>query len=109
MKLSVGDRLNILNKMFPSEGNFIELRLMKGIREKIDFEAKEIGLINFEMKPIGNNLVGFDWDKKKAKILDIKFETAEIDFLQGRVKLLDDQKKIPEECFDLFEAINNEK
>lgn len=109
MKLKVQDRLMLLNQVLPAEGSFIELRLIKGIQKKIDFEAKEIGSINLSSIPVGNGRLEFNWDREKAKALDVKFEAAELDLLKGRIKILDGEKKIPISALELFEAINEEK
>jgi hypothetical protein len=101
MKLGVMDRLVVLNSLFPRESDFVGVRVMKSIREKVDIGTKEIEDITFRVIP-GQ---GYVWDVKKEKPIDPKFSSAEIKFLCEQVDRLNAEKKVTEQSLDLCDRL----
>jgi hypothetical protein len=108
MKLSVGDRVTIMGKLFPENNDFVGIRAVKSIRKKIDLSTKEIADIEFTSTPdpLVRNKVYMDWKKDKEKPLNVTFDSTETKFLKENVKRLDAAKQIAELEYSLFESIN---
>lgn len=105
MKLNVKDRL-IFRALFPREGDILSQTLIKDIGVKINIDQKELNKISFKRRPDGR---GFEWDEKKAKIIDVDFTKAELSVLKAQVDKLDKEKKITHEILDICVKVKNAK
>lgn len=108
MRLFVIDRIAILNDVFPKSSGFVELRIMKGIRKKIDFTSDQITELNMKDSVeivSGRPQTRIVWDITKDQGIEVDFSEKELDFLKSQISRLDSEKKISEAQFDLFEKI----
>lgn len=109
MKLSVLERVLIMENLFVKDGDFVAIRAQRSIRKKIDLDTKEIAAIEFrvETDPVGRP--GYVWDRsKEGEPKDVDFDSVEVVYLKGCVSRLDSEKHVTEHNFELCERINTE-
>lgn len=97
IELTIIERIRLLS-ILPKEGNFITLRLIKGLTEKIGFSPQEI--TDFEIKE-ENGMV--HWNEKGNIPINIEFLDAENDLIKKELKALDSVNKLTMDLFTIYE------
>lgn len=100
MKLTVIERLMLLN-VLPAEGDFTTIKLVRQLREELSYTEEEHTLLKFRQE--GEQTF---WDKEgEAKIGVREFPIGEKmnDMIVGVFKKLDEEKKLTEQHFTLYE------
>src|SRR4030042_2235 len=102
MKLSVLERILLLG-LLPKEGNILTVRLIRTLREKIEFKEEEIKL--FEIKTVssttGDALI--TWNKKAETEVEIDITTLEKTIIVEQLKDVNDKKKLTPDHISLYE------
>ncbi len=105
MKLTFIDRI-LISELYPEKSNMVTLRLIKGMREKVDFTPPEIlkYKMNTEVQGLARNVT---WDPELNPLVDfdITLTDSEIGYLQDRINELDKNSSIPSTLLELCEKI----
>jgi len=98
MKLSVFERLNLLS-IFPAEGSFTNLKIVRKAREDLSFDDKENKLLNFKQLDDGRITWNIDVvDDKEVNLGEVAKE-----LIKKELKKLDKEEKLTENHFSLYE------
>jgi hypothetical protein len=97
-KLNCGERLIILNVM-PKEGNFITLRMIRNLVQKLGLTAEEI--VNFQVEEAPGGQVR--WGPMGAIEKEFEFAQAEVDLIKKQLKKMDDDGKLTNDTFTVYE------
>lgn len=97
MEISVTERLALLG-ILPKEGNFITLKLVRQLREALSFDELELKQIQFRQE--GDHVF---WNEDKAGAKNVEIGERMTDLIVDLLKNLDEQKKLKEEHFSLYE------
>jgi len=102
-ELTVLERLVLLS-VLPKEGDFVTLKLVRKLRENLSFDEAEIKELNFAQD--GDQV---RWNEKASITKRINIGEKMSDLIQGALKKLDDEKKLREEHFSLYEKFVENK
>lgn len=94
MKLSIKDRL-MMPTFYPQKANIVEQVLVRDIKNKVELSQEEIKKYKIKVEKNGN----ITWDKSEE--VEIKFTKEELELLEGRVKVLDQDKLITQDLLGL--------
>ena len=97
MKLDVRERL-ILLSVLPAEGNFITLKVVRKLKDDLSFSEEEIKQYKFVQK---ENQVTWNDKVEQEKLVTIGTQAKII--IQDALKKLDEDKKLRDEHFTIFE------
>jgi hypothetical protein len=97
MELTVIERLAILN-VLPKEGNFLTLRVIRGIVSKVGITSEEIK--KFEINTEGEVA---SWNELGNVPLPFSFDDVELDIIRKQLKKLDSENKLVQEMFSTYE------
>jgi len=100
IKLTVSNRIILINSFFSKEGNILEMTMFEDICEKLTISSEEFNLVEFDP-----NSGTYNIDKDKDSEKEFKFTNAEIEFFNKRKAELDFQKKINLPILDLCKKI----
>lgn len=95
MKLSILERLILLGTL-PREGNFTTIKIIRKLRETLSFSEEEHKKLQFKDD---NDRLTWAMDFEKDVVIGEKATDTIIESL----KKLDEQKKLTEEHFSLYE------
>ncbi|KKL86544.1 hypothetical protein LCGC14_1943690 [marine sediment metagenome] len=96
MQLGIRDRLTLLT-LFPVEGNFITLKIVRELRESLSFTEEEIKQYKFVQT--GNQVT---WNDKQWEFKDIEIGEKASEIISEALKKLDEEKKLRDEHFTLY-------
>jgi len=96
-ELTVVERLVLLN-ILPKEGDFTTIKLLRKLRENLSFDEDEHKKLNFVQD--GDQV---RWDMKAVVEKHIAIGEKMTDIIQGALKKLNDEKKLTDEHFTLYE------
>jgi hypothetical protein len=102
MELKVKERL-VLQKLLPKEANFLTLKLVRIAREALSFDEDEHKALNFKQDENG-----IHWDND-ALVKDIELGETVTNIVVKELKKLDEQNKLTEDHFSLFEKFVDNK
>jgi len=102
-ELSVLERLVLLS-ILPKEGNFVTLKLLRKLRENLSFDEGEIKELNFAQD--GDQV---RWNEKANITKQISIGEKMTDLVCEALKKLDDEKKLREDHFSLYEKFVENK
>ena len=97
MKLEVLERILLLN-LLPKEGDFITLKVIRDLQNALSFSEKEIKDLVLETKE-GR----VTWKPDKAVEKEIEIGEKATDVIVGALKKLNDDKKLTQEFFSIYE------
>jgi len=103
MKLDVRERL-ILLSILPAEGNFITLKVVRKLKEDLSFSEEEIKQYKFVQK---EDQVTWDDKVEQSKLVTIGTQGKII--IQDALKKLDEDKKLREEHYTIYEKFVENK
>ena len=95
--LNVSERLSLMGIM-PKEDNFVRLKLIRRLVDKVGLSATEI--TQFGLKQEGMQVT---WNEEGKSDKEMEFEEAEVDLIKAELKKLDEQKKLTQQLFTVFE------
>lgn len=95
--LNVSERLHLL-PVLPREGNFVTLRLIRELVNKLGLSAAEFD--EFGIKKDGNKMY---WDEKIDTGKEFEFGLAETELIVESLKQTDADKKLMQEQFTVYE------
>ncbi len=98
MKLSVFERLNLLS-IFPTEGSFTNLKIVRKAREDLSFSDKENKLLNFQQ--LENNQIS--WTNNVVGDKEVNLGEVAKELIKKALKKLDKEEKLTETHFSLYE------
>ena len=103
-EMTVLERLVLLS-VLPKEGDFVTLKLVRKLRENLSFDESEIKELNFAQD--GDQV---RWNEKASIVKRINIGERMSILIYEALKKLDDEKKLREEHFSLYEKfIENKK
>jgi len=106
IELTTAERLNI-QAILPKEENYVALKLIRGLAEKLDFEEDELKKLGVSLDANGQYL---NVDPKKAKeVTEIEIKKEEADVIKTGLKKLDEAKKLPIFMMSLYEKFVENK
>lgn len=97
MKLGVFERLILLN-ILPKEGDFLTLKIIRKLREELSFTEAEHKELQFQQE--GGQI---KWKSDGDKPKNIEIGEKARDVIVGVLKKLNDDKKLTDEHFSLYE------
>ena len=95
--LTVIERLAVLNTL-PKEGNFITLKVLRGLVSKLGFLSEEI--TDFE---IVVNDEDTKWNEKGNIPKEFDFDDIELEIIRKQFKNLDRDNRLIQEMFSTYE------
>jgi len=98
MKLDVSERINLLS-ILPQEGSFLTLKIVRELRENLSFTEEEHK--KFQFKNLSDNRIS--WNTKEAKENNIEIGKKAESIIREKLEELDEQKKLKNEHFTLYE------
>ncbi|GAG94130.1 unnamed protein product [marine sediment metagenome] len=98
MKLTIFERLILLNILQTVEGDFTTIKIMRQLQEELSFTEEEHKKLQFKQKK-GQVF----WKTEAAKDKDITIGEKAKDIIVNTLKKLNDQKKLKDEHFTLYE------
>jgi len=102
MLLTVLERLVLLN-ILPKEGDFTTLKIVRKMREDLSFSEDEHKALKFVQEPDQ-----LRWDDKAEADKEVTFGEKATDIIKETLKRLNDEKKLTEEIFSLYEKFIGE-
>jgi hypothetical protein len=102
MELSVGDRL-ILLSVLPQEGNIMEWKIIKTIKESLGFSEEEHKILKFQTE--GDSV---KWELGVPD-KEVTFGEKATDIIVNAFKELNKRKKLREEHIPLYEKFVKEE
>lgn len=99
MELNISERLVALN-LFPQEGTFVNLKLIRMAREELSFDEEENKNLSFQQK--GNQLT---WSSKTNILKEVDLGEVVSSMLVDVLKKLNTDGKLREEHFSLYEKM----
>lgn len=100
MKLNVLERLNLLD-ILPKQGDYTTLKIVRKLRETLSFSEEEHKKYQFRQEE--GRLF---WENDDEK--DVHIGEMAMDMIQKALKKLDEDKKLTEEQFTLYEKFIKE-
>ena len=100
MKLSVADRLTLLN-VLPKEGDYTTLKIVRKLRDDLSFSEEEHKILQFQKD---GEMVR--WNDMEDTEIDIGEKATDV--IQQAFKELDKQGKLHMEYLDLYERFIKE-
>jgi len=100
--LEIGERL-ALTSLLPKEGNFLTLRIVKSITEKVNLKDAEIKEWNVKAGESSPGVTTFSWSQDTNTETEIEFSEAETDLLRKELNKLDHQNKLTFSNISAFE------
>ena len=97
MKLNVGERLMVIS-VIPKEGDFVTIRMVRGLIAKLGLSAEEI--TEFNIQSADGNV---SWNEKGSVPLDFEFHYAETDLIKKSLRKLEEEKKLNQDTLSVYE------
>ena len=97
MILNVLDRVTLLG-VLPEQGDFVTLKIVRQLRESLSFTEEELR----ELK-ITQSEDRINWNPSADKGKEIQIGEKATDIIVGALKQLNDQKKLTQQHYDLYE------
>ena len=97
MKLSVPERLHLLS-VLPMEGNIVNMRVVRVLREQVEFTAEEIEL--YELKAAGEQVT---WNVEKIVEVDFTLGTQAMVVIVEALKKLDGENRLTPDTAALYD------
>ena len=97
MELDVRERL-ILISVIPQEGNFVTLKVIRGLQGALSFSEAEHKLYNF-VESDGT----VTWDDKTEQVKEVEIGEKATDIIVEALKKLDESKQLKLEHYSLYE------
>ena len=98
MELGIKDRI-ALQRILPKEGNMVTLRLVRELRENLEFTPEEIKQLKIEFSALG-----VKWDPEQSDyVADIDINEHNEPIIKQALRELDRQNKLPAMAMDLWD------
>jgi len=97
MILNVLDRVTLLG-VLPEQGDFVTLKIVRQLRESLSFTEEE--LRDLEIKQTDGRIF---WNSGADHGKDIQVGEKATDIIVASLKQLNDQKKLTQQHYDLYE------
>ena len=91
----------VLESILPKENNFITMRLVKNIKDKLELTDKEREKYKIIILP--NGLVNFQDKEIIKETKKIRIDDILVGIIKEELKKLDEQKKISQEIIEIYE------
>jgi hypothetical protein len=102
MELTLGERITLLG-ILPKEANFVNLKIIRSLQEKMSFSEEEIKEYDIKSYTENDN-VGYSWSKKGIEYkLEIEFGEHGTSMISSELKKLDKEEKLSSQNFTLYE------
>lgn len=101
MELTVKERLVLLN-VIPKEGDFVTLKVVRKLREALSFNEEEIEKWQFTNEQEGR-MTMTRWDDSIDQNANVNFGEKATDMIVVALKKLDEEKKLTDDHFSLYE------
>jgi len=100
MNLGILERIKLYN-ILPTEGNFLTLKTIRGLQNKLTLTEDEITETGMRLEDDQ-----YKWDKELSCTID--FSLSEKETITNNLKLLDEQGKATMDLLDLYEKFSGE-
>lgn len=97
MKLNVHDRIVLLS-VLPIAGDFLTLKIVRQLRESLSFSEQEIATLKIQ-----NDGQQVKWDAEVEPNKDVQIGEKATDIIVAALKKLDEDKKLDQGTFGLYE------
>jgi hypothetical protein len=97
MKLGIDDRITLLS-LLPKVGNFITLKMVRTLENKIGFSAEE--LKRCEITQNGDIV---HWSQSKATQKEIDFADAEAELIKSQLMALNAEQRLTQNMVSVYE------
>lgn len=97
IELGIKDRL-VICRILPKEGNFVTLRLIRDLINKVGLKAEEY--TEFGIKEEGGMVM---WNEKANLPKQFEFADAEKELIKKQLKQLDESNKLDSETVVVYE------
>jgi len=97
VKLNVGERLVTIS-VLPKEGNFVTIRMIRTLISRLGLSAEEIK--SYEVAEVDGNV---RWNANGSLSQPFVFADAEIDLIKKSLKKLDEENKLNQDTFLVYE------
>ena len=98
--LSVKDRLVLIN-VLPKEGDFRTIKSLRKVREALSFTEKEQEVLDFQSKD--GMMTWTEPGKDETSLREIDIPGSIVGVITDTLTRLNDQKKLTEDLFELYE------
>jgi len=105
MKLNVLERV-MLGSILPSENNFSQYKIIKGLKEQLSFDEKETKKFGITQSLNAKGEGQVNWTDNGEK--DFTFGITAIQIIRDVLKKLDEEKKITDNTGTLYEKFMGE-
>ena len=96
VELTFGDRLYLLMSVPPQEGNFVTIKTIREIRQKIEFSEEEI--LKYEIKSEADTV---SWKENVEQ--EYEFGEVAVGIIMSAFKKIDDDGKVTIQMIPLFD------
>jgi len=103
MLLKVLDRVTLLG-ILPEQGDYLTLKIVRKLREALSFDEAELALLKIVQE--GNQM---KWDAEADEGKDIEIGEKATDVVVGCLKKLNDEKKLTQQHYSLYEKFVESK
>ena len=105
-KLNVSERFALLG-LLPSEGNFATLKVVRKLREALSLTEEEIKHFEVKQIPTSGGQTQLTWSPEKAtETKDFEFGEFAEEMIKAKLKKLEEDKKLTNEHFSIYEKFN---
>jgi len=91
MKLTIADRLYIINGLTPSKGSMMTMMVVKDIQKKVEIGQAEVAAIELRDNEGG----GLVWNREKATEKEVEFTDSEAKVMKDHIDKLSKEENIP--------------
>lgn len=97
--LNVAERLTLMG-LLPKEGNFVTLKIIRNLSEKVGISQEEYIKFEIQEDPEANRV---KWGPEGNKDVELEFGEKEGDIISDSLRELNDSKKLEQAHFTLYE------
>jgi hypothetical protein len=101
VELAISDRFALLG-ILPQEGNFATLKIVRELREQLSLTEQEIK--EYNVQQLGDQIT---WNNGIATT-SMSFSAFAVDMIQKALKKLNDEEKLEERHFNIYEQFIGE-
>lgn len=101
MKLNIQERI-MLAGILPNESNFLTLKIVRELQEKLSFTEEEIK--EFELRQtVQDGQSMLNWNQKKEKEVEIPIGEKATDIITEALTKLNKENKLTQQIYSLYE------
>jgi len=102
MELTVQERINLMD-ILPRQGNFVELKIVRNLREELDFSEEELQKGEITIVPLTDGRANWVSKAPNKVVKDCNITELAEGIILTALKTLDEQKKLRAAHLTLYE------